>query len=154
MSQNIDTRTAVPPEMTRLDAATMSRKPTPASASPMENFAGLDRSLPRRPSATQIAPSTGANEITNREFTDCSQVVGISQPKIVRSVKSRANRLSEVGACSNADQNTTEKTNSTSTTAIPFFSSPVRPAKRKRYAKYNAASERMMLVIICATACG
>ena len=53
-------------------------------------------------------------------------------PNRVRSVKSRANRLSDVGACSKAAQNTTEKTNSTSTTAILFFSSPVRPAKKKR----------------------
>ena len=44
--------------------------------------------------------------------------VGTSQPNRRRSVKSRAKRLSDVGCCSNADQKTTAKMNSTSTTAM------------------------------------
>ena len=55
-------------------------------------------------------------------LTDWNQVAGIWNPPTVRSVKSRAKRLSAVGACSNADQKIAAKTNSTTITATRFFS--------------------------------
>ncbi len=101
-------------------------------ASAKANLAGLDTSQPRSASQIQRAPKTGARVITKNELADCSQSVGISQPKIVRSVKSRAKRLSDVGACSKAAQKTIEKRQRAKITAMRFFSSPVSPAKRKR----------------------
>ena len=86
----------------------------------------------RRPRAVQIPAKTGANTITNTEFTDWSHSVGICQPRMERSVKSRPNRLSDVGACSYADQNVEEKRNSTRMTTARFSSSRERPAKKNR----------------------
>ena len=95
-------------------------------------MAGLENSRPRFAIVTQSAAKTGARVMTKKEFTDCSQRIGISQPKRLRSVKSAANRLSDVGACSKADQKIVAKTNSTRMTAMRFLSLPSSPAKKNR----------------------
>src|SRR5687768_14152762 len=118
----------------------MMAKPTPFSARPSANFEGLERSPPgRRESASHVAAATGANRITNAELIDWNQVVGTSKPPICRSVKSRAKRLSDVGACSNADQNTAAATKSTAITPTRFFSSEFNPPAANKYRKYTAA---------------
>src|SRR6476620_8119689 len=138
MSQDIDTRVPGPPAMTRFEAATMRRKPAPASESPMANLVGLERSRPRVPSASQIDASTGANRMTHADSADWNHDVGISHPPTMRLVKSRAKRLSDVGCCSNADQKTTEKMKSTSTTTMRRRSSASSPAKKNRYMKQSS----------------
>ncbi len=75
----------------------------------------------------------------NAEFTDWNHVAGTSNPAICRSVKSRAKRLSDVGACSNADQKIAAKTNRTAITPTRFFSSPDSPPAEKMYPKYSTA---------------
>src|SRR3982750_1766096 len=104
MSQRTDTRAMVPPAMALRAANTMMRKPTPAKARPSANFVGLDGSLPRLPSDVHTIAISGANSTTKNGSADCIHVAGTTQPRIVRSVKSRENRLSDVGACSKADQ--------------------------------------------------
>src|SRR5438093_12150328 len=91
-----------PPAITRLAARSMIQKPAPAAKRPKANLAGLDGLRPRLRRASQRIPKTGARRITKTEFAACSQVVGDSQPKIRRSVKSRAKRFRDVGACSKA----------------------------------------------------
>ena len=88
--------------------------------------------MPRFASASQTAANTGESAITKNGVADWSQSVGISQPKMCRSVKSRAKRLSEVGACSYADQKMAENTNRTRMTPVRLVSSRSRPAKKKR----------------------
>src|SRR5687768_18599749 len=95
---------APPPAITRLAAATITRNPSPAKSRPKLNLAGLDSSSPRRPSETQSQANTGARVTTNTELADWSHNVGTSHPNTTRSVESRANRLSEVGACPKAAQ--------------------------------------------------
>ena len=109
-----------------LAAGIMIAKPTAASSSPRVNLAGLDSSVPRRAMPTQSAAKIGAKMMMKSELIDWNQVAGTSKPNIVRSVKSFANRLSDVGACSNAPQNAAANTNSTKITAMRRFSSPVR----------------------------
>ena len=70
--------------------------------------------------------------MTKNGVADWSHSVGISHPKMCRSVKSRPNRFSEVGACSYADQNVAEKMNNTRMTTARFNSSGERPAKKNR----------------------
>src|SRR5690349_1221925 len=106
-----------------------------AANNPKENLAGLDGLRLRLPIASQIMPKTGARTMTKIEFAAWSHAVGISQPKTRRSVKSRAKRLSDVGACSKALQKIVANTKSTMMTTTRFFSSLVRPAKKNRYAK-------------------
>src|SRR5476651_853794 len=110
----------------------MIRYESPAQKSAKANLAGLERFTPRRASHTQTAANTGDSVTTKKGGTDCSHNVGISHPNRWRSVKSRANRLSEVGACSYADQKALEKRKSTRITAVRFSSSRVRPAKKNR----------------------
>src|SRR6202008_3880352 len=88
------------------------RKPTPARKRPSENLAGLERSFPRRPMATQSAAKTGASRMMEAELMDWNQVAGTSKEPIWRWVKSLAKRLSEVGACSKALQKIAANTNS------------------------------------------
>ena len=73
-----------------------------------------------------MAAKTGASSTTKKVLTDWNQVAGISKPPTWRSVKSRANRLSDVGAYSNAAQKIAANMKSTKITAMRFFSSPVR----------------------------
>src|SRR5690348_6278552 len=106
-----------------------------AANRPKENLAGLDGFRLRFPIASQMTPNTGARTITKIELAAWSHVVGISHPRTRRSVKSRAKRLSDVGACSKALQKMVAKTKRTMMTTTRFFSGPVSPAKKNRYAK-------------------
>src|SRR5689334_6324768 len=135
VSHHIETRVAAPPATTLFAAASMIQNAIAAANNPKENLAGLDGLRLRLPMASQSMPNTGARTMTKTEFAAWSQVVGASQPKMWRSVKSRAKRLSEVGACSNALQKIVAKMKRTMMTTTRFFSLPVRPAKKNRYAK-------------------
>jgi hypothetical protein len=84
--------------------------------------------VPRRAIPTHSAANSGANTMMKNEFTDWNAVAGTSMPNMLRSVKSFANRLSDVGACSNAAQKIAENRNSTKITATRFFSSAFSPA--------------------------
>src|SRR6185312_695976 len=105
----------------RLDATSITTKLTPANARPIANLVGLDRSSLLRARATQIHANTGASVMTKNDSADCSHSVGTSQPNTVRLVKSCANRLRDVGACSNPAQKIVAKTNRTTITATRFF---------------------------------
>ena len=65
------------------------------------------------------------------ELIDWNQVAGIVKLPTARSVKSRAKRLSEVGACSNAAQNIAAKMKSTMITPTRFISSLLNPPAMK-----------------------
>src|SRR5687768_17907484 len=105
ISHQADTFSAPSLDTTLLAAKIMITNPTPARNSPSANLAGLDRSPPGRfDSLIQVTAATGANSTTKKAFTDWNQVAGTSKPPTCRSVKSRAKRFSDVGACSNADQ--------------------------------------------------
>src|SRR6478736_807927 len=103
----------------------MSKKPRPANRSPAENFAGLEGTTPRSESVVHSHAKTGASATTKKEFTTCSHSKGTSKPKMCRSVKSFANRLSDDGACSKPDQKMAANTKSTTITATRFISSLV-----------------------------
>src|SRR5437868_801012 len=105
----------------------MIRYDAPAAKRAKENFAGLEKSRPRLPSALQTTANTGERRTTKIGVADWSQTIGISQPPPRRSVKSFAKRLSDVGACSYADQNAAEKTKRTRMTRVRFFSSASSP---------------------------
>ena len=69
--------------------------------------------------------------MTNAELIDLEPVGWHLEAAERALVKSRAKRLSDVGACSKADQKIAAKTNSTKITATRFFSSVVRPPRRE-----------------------
>src|SRR5260221_6046802 len=108
-------------DRTVYEAKIITTKPRPAKKSPIANLAGLDSSRPRFAIPTQSAAKNGARIKIKRELTDWNHVVGISNPRTFRSVKSRANRLSEVGACSNADQNMAANTKQITIKLTGFF---------------------------------
>src|SRR5688572_610951 len=98
VSHQAETFSAPPLSTTLFAAKIMTTKPTPANARPSANLAGLERSPPGRfESRIQVAAATGANNTTNNALTDWNQVAGISKLPNCRSVKSAANKLSEVG---------------------------------------------------------
>ena len=95
--------------------------------------------------------------MTKNELMDWNHVAGICHPPMLRSVKSAANRFSEVGACSNADQKMAAKMNSTTITSTRFFSSASSPPNTKMLTKYTAAvptsTNVMYSPITCASSC-
>src|SRR5262249_27032162 len=131
-SHNMDTLSAPPLATTAFTGTTMSRKPKPAKKRPAENFDGLDGTIPRSESDVHTHAKTGASATTKNEFTTCSHSNGTSKPKRLRFVKSFAKRLSDDGACSNADQKIAANTNSTMITATRFISSLVSFAKKNK----------------------
>ena len=135
MSHHAETFTAPLFARMKFAAGIISPKPIAVKSRPRENFAGLERSIPRRASDVQIQPNTGASAMMKSELIDWNQVAGTSQPPTLRLVKSRANRLSDVGACSNAAQKMAAKMKRTKMTAMRFFSSDVSPPSANRPAK-------------------
>src|ERR1043166_3880048 len=131
----METLRTPPAATTRCTGGIMMRKPKPAKKRPAENLAGLEGTMPRSASDVHSQANTGASATTKKEFTTCSHSNGTSKPKRLRLVKSFANRLSDDGACSKPDQKIAANTKSTTMTATRFISSPVRLAKKKRYAK-------------------
>src|SRR6476646_758484 len=124
MSHHIPTRTPTPPPaITCFDAATMMRYDRPAQKSAKANFAGLEKSMPRRANAAHTAANTDESVTTNSGGSDWNHTTGMSHPRMCRSVKSRAKRFSDVGACSYADQKHAEKMKSTRMTTVRRFSS-------------------------------
>src|SRR5690606_16503900 len=113
------------------------KKPAASVISPMPALAGIDGSFPRRSSHTQSEPTTGANRMMKNELTDWRLDAGMSKPRIDRSVRSRANRLSDVPACSKPDQKIATSRKSQKMTAMRRFSSLVCPPRVHTYTKYS-----------------
>src|SRR5687767_4367098 len=99
--------------------------------SPNAIFTGTDGL--RLPSHSQIALNTGASRMMNVEFTDCSQLAGISHPFMTRSVNRWANRFIDDPACSNPDQKHAAARKQTAITPTLFFSTGVSRPKKNTY---------------------
>ena len=91
-------------------------KPRPTKTRPNANFAGLEGSLPRAASFTQIHANTGASAIRNSELSDWNQLLGNGRPITWLLVLRSANRLSVDPACSKTDQKSAAARNSTAIT--------------------------------------
>ena len=101
------------------DAHASTAKPTPRNNSPNPIFAGIDGL--RDPSQSHIALKSGASRMMNIEFTDCSQLAGISHPPMMRSVSRSANRFIDEPACSKPDQKHAAARKHTAMTPIRFL---------------------------------
>ncbi len=80
-------------------------------------------------------PITGASRMMKIGLIDWSVDAGISIPKTVRSVRSRAKRFSDEPACSKPDQKTAMSRKSQKITAIRLFSRSLCPPKNQTYRK-------------------
>ena len=74
----------------------------------------------------------------NTPFTDCSQLAGISQPLMTRSVRRSANRFIDDPACSKPDQKHAAARKQTAITPTRFFSTVVKPPNSTTYRKIRA----------------
>src|SRR5437763_782367 len=104
-------------------AGTRMAKAKPAKSSPSVNFAGLDGSARRRPSASQSHAKTGAKATTKIGCTNWNQPAGNSQPMTKRLVWRSAKRCRDDPACANDAQKRADATNRTRTAAERFRSS-------------------------------
>ena len=85
-------------------------------------MSGIDGFAFRAANQVQSEPKTGASRMMKTGFTDWSQLAGISQPRITRSVKRSAKRFIEEPACSNPDQKSAARTKSQNITPMRRFS--------------------------------
>src|SRR5687767_1303078 len=108
-----------------MEAQASTAKPSPNASSPKPIFAGIEGFL--APSHSHNALNNGASKMMNVEFTDWSQLAGISQPPITRSVRRSAKRFIDEPACSNPDQKQAAARKHTAITQIRFFSIVVTP---------------------------
>src|SRR5690606_34855586 len=96
-------------------ASIITRNPTPRRTSPKPNLSGADGSRLRLPSVTQIQAKTGASSTTQMGLAAWYQLAGCTPagnnpPSSERFVKSCANRLNVVAACSKPPQKSAEHT--------------------------------------------
>src|SRR5690606_33453226 len=68
----------------------ITKKAVASKMSPSANLTGIEGLALRRANQTHNHPKIGANVMMKIGFIDCSQLAGISNPKNVRCVRSRA----------------------------------------------------------------
>ena len=124
----------------------------PASSSPVANFCPIPG--PRSPSLIQTAANTGASTMIENGLTDWKNSGEIEIPTSSSDVRSAANVVSVVAACSNSMKNSIAATNSGMYALTCCFSVGVTSGLRSSIVKYAIGARKHRYEIASTTGFG